>query len=253
MKNNRGLIIFDLDNTLVDKNAVFEKAQKRMIEIIKGSKATEKDMNILRKMDSVLIKKKGGHLYPFEILALSLWFHYCKKVGIEKSVFESLHVFNSSVTSKEIEEAVNRAKEAASAHNHILENAPAELFDGVKAVLRELKERGYTMVLLSEASESLQKKTLETHSLKQYFDDVVLCNRKTRKCFMDIKNRWNGDENGRFFVVGDGIKRDIEPGNKAGAVTVWTPGDFDPGTPGPGSKRPDYSIKDIGDILTIIR
>jgi FMN phosphatase YigB (HAD superfamily) len=99
----------------------------------------------------------------------------------------------------------------------------------------------------------LQKKTLETHSLKQYFDDVVLCNRKTRKCFMDIKNRWNGDENSRFFVVGDGIKRDIEPGNKAGAVTVWTPGDFDPGIPGPGSKRPDYSIKDIGDLLSIIR
>ncbi|KYK38624.1 MAG: HAD family hydrolase [Theionarchaea archaeon] len=252
--NSAGLVIFDLDNTLVDRNAVFENAQREIIERTKGCKATERDMRVLREMDSILIEKKKSHLYPFEILALSLWFYYHKNITMEESILKSLSAFeDKSRKSKEIEEAIVRAEETASIFNDII-NGPAKPFEGVKEVLETMKKRGYKMILLSESSELMQRKTLEVHNLKHYFDDIILCAQKNKKCFLDIKKQWGGDDSGtvRFFVVGDGIERDIVPGNEAGAVTVWKPGNFNPGVRGPGVKQPDYSVEDIRDLLTIL-
>lgn len=257
MKNKDvGLIIFDLDNTLVDKNAVFEKAQNQMIQIIKGKKATKRDMRILREIDSILIIKNKTHLYPFETLALSLWFYYHKDLDIEESIQKSLEVLESSCErTEEIEKAVSLAENASAIYNDILENTPAELYDGAEEVLQTLKEMGYRLVLLSEGSQVLQEKTLETHGLPKYFADIVLCSRKDKQCFLDIKNRWNRPQDGKelaIIVVGDGIDRDIEPGNEIGATTVWKPGDFNPGTPSRGMKHPDYYIKDIKSLLNIV-
>ncbi len=255
MNKDVGLIIFDLDNTLVDKNAVFEKAQNQMIEMIKGEKATKKDMKILRKMDSILIKKYRSHLYPFRILALSLWYYYHKNLDINQSILESLEISKKSPEIiEEVRKAVDLAEKATTAYKDILENTPAELFDGVEDVLQTLRNRGYKLVLLSEGSEALQKKTLETHGLNKYFADVVLCKRKDKQCFLNIKNCWNVTDDGRelkVFVVGDGIERDIEPGNEIGAVTVWKPGNFNPGMPSPGARHPDFSINDIRTLLSI--
>jgi FMN phosphatase YigB (HAD superfamily) len=256
MNKDAGLIIFDLDNTLVDKNAVFEKAQTQMITMTKGADATKEDMKILRKMDSLLITKHQSHLYPFEILALSLWFYYHRNLDMNQSIIESLEILkNPSETTGEVKKAVDLAKEATAIHNDILENTPAELFEGVKEVLQILNKRGYRLILLSEGSVALQKKTLETHELNKYFVDVVLCNRKDRQCFQDVKNCWYKTDDGKeltVIVVGDRIERDIKPGNEIGAVTVWKPGNFNPGTPSPGAKQPDYSINDIRRLLSIL-
>ncbi|MGD2247589.1 MAG: HAD family hydrolase [Candidatus Methanofastidiosia archaeon] len=253
-EKKEGLVIFDLDNTLVDKNAVFEKAQSQMIHTVKGKKTTAEDIKILRKMDSSFIKKFKSHLYPFEILALSLWFYYHKNLNIKESIRESVKVFNGSRRKVgEIKKAVQLAKKAASIHDSTIMNDPAELFDGVKEVLEILKKRGYKIVLLSEGSEELQKKTLEVHNLKQYFDDIVLCSRKNKECFSDIKNRWYEDDGkSNFFVVGDRIERDIEPGKEVGAKTVWKPGNFNPGTPSSDMNRPDHSIIDIRSLLNVL-
>jgi FMN phosphatase YigB (HAD superfamily) len=255
MNKDAGLIIFDLDNTLVDKNAVFEKAQNQMIKMIKGGDATRKDMKILRKMDSILIKKHQSHLYPFRILALSLWFYYHKNLDINQSILRSLEVLEkSSEITDEVRKAVDLAEKATAVYIDILENTPAELFDGVEDVLQTLRKRGYKLVLLSEGSEALQKKTLETHGLNKYFADVVLCKRKDRECFLDIMNHWNITDDGKelkVFVVGDGIEREIAPGNEIGAVTVWKPGNFNPGTPSSGARQPDFSIIDIRALLSI--
>lgn len=251
-----GLIIFDLDNTLVDKNAVFEKAQEKMIEIIKGKKGTKDDMKILRDMDSILIKKNGSHIYPFEILALSLWLYYHKNMDVEASVQQSLDIFQGHCRQTEdIGKAHHLTEKATRVFNNILENTPAPLFEGVKEVLQVLRERGYTLALVSEGTESLQKKTLEAHKLEHYFDDVVLCTRKDKECFLRIKKRWGRTSDGKelkVIVVGDGIERDIEPGNEIGAITIWKPGNFNPGTPSPGLKQPHYSIKDIKSLPRIL-
>lgn len=244
MKKKKGLIIFDLDNTLVDKNTVFEEAQRKMIEIMKGEKSNEEDMRILREMDSILIRKYESHVYPFKILALSLWWYYHGNTGLYESVQESVDIFWGSPKGAETQKAMDLAEKAAAAHNSILENTPAPLYEGVKEVLHILRKRGYFLVLLSEGSDSLQKKTLETHGLSQYFDEIELCTRKDINCFLNVKERFSSG-NSQVIVVGDGIERDIEPGNKIGAVTVWKPGDFNPGTPSPGMKQPDYTIKDI--------
>jgi FMN phosphatase YigB (HAD superfamily) len=253
---NSELIIFDLDNTLVDKNAVFERAQKKMIELVKGKKGAKEDMKILREMDSILIKEHKRHLYSFEILALSLWFYFHKHLNKRESVQKGLDIFkNSSNQLEKIEKIISLARKAAAAHNALLENTPAELFDGVIEVLEELRKKGFRMVLLSEGSESLQRKTLEVNGLEQYFDDIVLCSQKNKKCFLDIKNRWEQSNEGKevtIIVVGDGIERDIEPGNEIGATTVWKPGNFNPGSPSFGMKQPDYSIRNIREILAII-
>lgn len=253
--DNAGLIIFDLDNTLVDKNAVFEKAQRKMIEIVKGSKATKKDLEILRKMDLILIKKKKNHLYPFEILALSLWLYYNENLDVRKCIQKSLNIFEgTSKRTEEIEEAIEIAEKAAGEHNNIVENTPAPLFRGVKKVLQTLKKRGYILILVSESNHSLQKKTLETYNLQQYFDDFKLCDQK-EQCFFEIKKKFDPKFYGGEFkvvVIGDGIERDIKPGNEIGAITIWKPGDFNPGTPSPGMNQPDFSIRDVENLLTIL-
>jgi FMN phosphatase YigB (HAD superfamily) len=177
--DNTGLVIFDLDNTLVDKNTVFEKAQKKMIEIVKGSKATKEDMKKLREMDLIFIKKKKNHLYPFEILALSLWFYYNKNLDVRESTQRSLDIFqNTCKRTEELKKAVNLAQKAAAEHNNILENTPAPLFRGVKKVLQTLKKRGYILVLVSESNSALQEKTLKTYNLQRYFDDIRFCSQK---------------------------------------------------------------------------
>jgi HAD superfamily hydrolase (TIGR01549 family) len=248
---NSTLLICDLDNTLVDKNSVFEEAQKKMIEVIKGSIPSDDDLKILRKMDSILIKKKKKHLYPFKILALSLWFYFHEELPINESVQKSLDTYadKSAKTSKKMKNALTLADKAAEMHDEILQNTPANLFDDVKDVLQTLKNREVKMVLLTEGNELMQEKTLKTNDLRGFFDDIVLCSEKNENCFLDIKNHW---KNATIYVVGDGIERDIEPGNRIGAITIWKPGNFNPGTPGKGLKKPDFVVKDIRNVLSII-
>ena len=250
------ILIFDLDNTLVDKNSVFEKAQKKMIEVIKGSMPSDDDLKILREMDLILIKKKKKHLYPFKILALSLWYYFHEKASIKESIqrSEDIYAGKSNLLTKKMKNALTLAEKAAKMHDEILQNTPPTLFDNVKDVLQTLKNRKVILVLLTEGNTLMQEKTLDTHDLKKFFDDIVICTEKDEHCFLEIKNHWeniNG-RNARMYVVGDGIERDIEPGNRIGAITIWKPGNFNPGTPGKGLKTPDFIVKDIKNVLSIV-
>lgn len=227
-----------------------------MIEVIKGSTPSDDDLKILRNMDSILIKKKKKHLYPFKILALSLWFYFHEKLPVKESVqrSEDIYAGKSKNLTKKMKNDLILAEKAAEMHDEILQNTPATLFDNVKDVLQTLKNREVKMVLLTEGNKLMQEQTLETHDLQKFFDDIVVCTEKNEHCFLEIKNNWkkiNG-YNTTIYVVGDGIERDIEPGNRIGAITIWKPGNFNPGTPGEGLKKPDFVVKDIRNVLSIV-
>jgi FMN phosphatase YigB (HAD superfamily) len=146
--------------------------------------------------------------------------------------------------------ALTLAEKATEMHDEILQNTPATLFDNVKDVLQTLKNRKVKMVLLTEGNKIMQEKTLATHDLQKFFDNIVICTEKNEYCFLEIKNQWN---NATIYVIRDGIERDIEPGNRIGAITIWKPGKFNPVIPGKGLKKPDFVVKDIKNVLSIVK
>ena len=87
-----GIVIFDMDDTLVDKETVFIEAQEAMLRTLAGHDSRidpKKDFNTLREIDHELIGlHRGKHMYEYWKLALStsvlMKAHCCSESENEK-------------------------------------------------------------------------------------------------------------------------------------------------------------------------
>lgn len=80
----KGVIIFDMDDTLVKREEVYIEAQKALLQTLKKSGANILNLNdglaILRKIDFKLVSlHRGEFMYNYEELARALWLHIVEK------------------------------------------------------------------------------------------------------------------------------------------------------------------------------
>ena len=135
-----------------------------------------------------------------------------------------------------------------------------EPYPNVIPTLIELIKRGYILGIVSDASRIQAWTRLCGMKLQHFFDFVITLDdtgvmKPDKRVFDTVKRKLNlrGDE---IVFVGDDLVKDINGGNKAGFKTVFAKYGYVKtkiGIKHPNKKiKPDYTIKDIKDILDIL-
>lgn len=178
------IIIWDLDSTLIDTNAVFENAQKKVISRLSEELSklsinidpnSEKEMDELRAVDYEGIKIRGhtGYDQPRQ-LPLSLLYMYIKRGEISEKYAAAW------VANKGIELADEIGKE----YLEKLDETPKK-FAGIEKVLEESMKRNYNLLLTEYfGNEEKQYKKISENQLNVYFDKIIAAEKKDNMAIM---------------------------------------------------------------------
>ncbi|MBN1897014.1 MAG: TIGR02253 family HAD-type hydrolase [Candidatus Aenigmarchaeota archaeon] len=131
-----------------------------------------------------------------------------------------------------------------------------EPYPHVVPTLIRLKERGYKLAVVSDAPRMRAWLRLASMKITDFFDVVVTMDDSNGKLKPDplpytIAMKKLGMKPEQSVFVGDNTNRDITGAKKLGMVTVLAKyGEWS--KPGKNAKMPDYSIKDISELLKIL-
>lgn len=248
-----GIVIFDLDDTLVDTESVYHQAQEAMLTIFKKhcrSIDLRKAFKTLRETDHELVLlHNGDHAYGYWKLAEALWLQFQARQSVKNATKTA-----SKMRKRDVQPSF--VLEAAEAHDSIIRNTVPELLDDAMRVVKHLK-RKYVLVLLSEGDRTTKIPIIRYHGFDRLFDEIVLPRRKNKVAFLRAERKGERVLFGhqhvkkyRLVVVGNRFSRDIIPGQKIGAETIWIKGPYFPGTT--GEARPNHSLADLAQLLRIL-
>lgn len=131
------------------------------------------------------------------------------------------------------------------------------LFPGVTELLKELKRRGYKVVLLTSRQYDFTMKGLDKFGIRDMFDAIVTCEDTEKHkpdpepMYAALKKADLREEDA--LMIGDS-RFDIMCAHRAGVkagLVKWSVAQ--PDEPEEGEERPDYVINKIEDILDIIK
>ncbi len=224
-------VVFDLDNTLID----FMK------------------MKTLASESAISAMKDAG-----------LEIDYQKGLRILKELFKEYGIENQRIFNIFLEKVLGKVDykilSAGIVSYRKVKESFIEPYPNVIPTLIELIKRGYILGIVSDASRIQAWTRLCGMKLQHFFDFVITLDdtgvmKPDKRVFDTVKRKLNlrGDE---IVFVGDDLVKDINGGNKAGFKTVFAKyGHVKTkiGIKHPNKKiKPDYTIKDIKDILDIL-
>jgi len=219
-------IIFDLDDTLYDcTGSLIEASRRRAARALveAGLPCTEDEIYAMQKE---LSDKHGPYHLVFDEIVNK--YHADKSlVGI------AFKAYNSS---------------------EVTEIKP---FPDVIPTLKELKEKGYKLILLTVGVHERQEKKIQILGLKPYFDDMVINDQEIgllmEDCIRDLIGRYNINA-GESIMVGDKARDELRTAKSMGMVTVqMMHGRFKNEPIMNECDRPDYKIKRIFQLPTILQ
>ncbi len=219
-------VIFDLDDTLYDCSgslidASRRRAAKALVEA--GLPCTEEEVYQLQKE---LSEKHGPyHLIFNEIVN--------KYNADSKLVNIAYKAYNSS---------------------EVTEIKP---FPYVIPTLKELKEKGYKLFLLTVGVHERQEKKINILGLKPYFDEMVISDQEIglpmEDCMRDLIERHAIDFR-EAVMVGDRVREELRIAKSLGMTTIqMLHGRFKNEPAVNDCDKPDYKIKRIFQIATILQ
>lgn len=127
------------------------------------------------------------------------------------------------------------------------------LIDGAIETLDELFGK-YSLYVVSNGNAHVQRGRIKCADLAKYFDGIFISHEigYTKPsveffnfCFENIKDF----KREKTVIVGDSLSSDIKGGKNAGITTIW----FNPDGIDAGDMRPDYEIKSIYDLPSLIK
>ncbi len=128
-------------------------------------------------------------------------------------------------------------------------------FSDVKETLAYLSPK-YMLAIVSKASGSTPSEriaSLKSFGVYDYFSSILFHETDKDGIFQETLRKLKVDAN-ETAVVGDEMKREIAWGNKNGALTIWLrKGDFINELPNKETGNPDFEIKELSDIIKIIK
>jgi len=129
------------------------------------------------------------------------------------------------------------------------------LYPGVEETLEKLRDSGIKMAVVTDADSSQAKKRLNKTKISRHFECVITPdisgNRKPNPESFLMALEILKIQTKEAFVIGDSLKRDVEPCNNLGITTIFAKyGDWT-GIPFP-SIKPDYIVGNFSEILSII-
>jgi FMN phosphatase YigB (HAD superfamily) len=247
-----GVVIFDLDDTLVEKEGIFVNAQKAMLQSLANCDPAinpDKHFSILREIDHELVcLHKGNHSYESWRLAEALWLHLHEGENALESASLSFQMSKTNINNVHI-------LEAGEQYDKILKENVPKLRDDAGKVLAKLKKK-YVLVLFSSEEKEPQQKIISSLGLDKVFDIILIHRIKNATSMSEAKRkgeevlRMIGGKPKRMVMVGDRMSQDIIPAKMIGLETIWIPGPYYPGKREEGP--PDHEISDLRDLLNIL-
>jgi len=221
------LVIFDLDQTLVDLISVHDATVKELFKNHFGVDASLREIDFAGKS----LTENMAELARLKGIVRS------KFTEKSKSLLESY-------------EKIFQAKIPPTALNHIL--------PGVTSLLEELSKTGNFVVLYTGDSPGVTQRVLEVTCLGKYFKFSVYgteANSRIDMARLAIKKadqltgaRFEGKD---VVIIGDSI-RDVECGKKLNALTIAVATGFH-SEEELISRRPDYMFKDLKDYRKVLK
>ena len=219
-------VIFDLDDTLYDCSgslidASRSRAAKALVEA--GLPCTEDEVYQLQKE----LTEKYGPYY---------------------------HVFNEIVNKYNADSKLVTIAYKAYNSSEVSEIKP---FPYVIPTLKELKEKGYKLFLLTVGVHERQEKKINILGLKPYFDEMVISDQEIglpmEDCMRDLIER-HAINFREAVMVGDRVREELRIAKSLGMTTIqMLHGRFKNEPAVNECDKPDYKIKRIFQIATILQ
>jgi putative hydrolase of the HAD superfamily len=198
MNTNKQLIVFDLDDTLVDTSEIYFLARNRFLSIMQEEGFDPKYViGIFESIDKINIEKHG---YRPERYGKSM-----------EETYDQLTKLSGNVVKHEVKCRVAEC-------GMILFVKLPRVIDGAIELL-EWSYQQFKLVLLTRGVETLQHKKIEHANLRKYFGLIRIENLKDKNSYLRIIYE-SGYLPEQTWVIGDSIKSDINPGIEAGAKCI---------------------------------
>ena len=249
----KGVVIFDMDDTLVNREDVFLQAQRGLLTMLKRrlrNVRPRRDIDRLREVDYELVRLHG-HRYMYDplLLVYALWYSYHEGKSPRQAAKSALLARPACLS-------YQFAHVAATRYISVLGDTVPEVIDDAYLVLCKLKQ-SYVLVLLASGEKGIQTSVIRGLGFDAIFDVLMVVERKNPSSFrkaarLGLKVLGTTRQVGRVgvFSVGDRISTDILPAKAIGATTIWMPGRYRPGTA--AEAQPDHIIGRLRDLLQIL-
>ncbi len=228
------ILLFDVDNTLLDFDANEEESFRLMMEDM-GETWTKEIYQTYKQLNTRLWKRiEKGEITVDE--------------GVNRRFADLMALYGKAVDGPDWERAYRR---------HL--NQGVQEIPGVHPVLKRLRE-SCELYVITNGIQQTQEFRMARSGLDQYFKDMFISGRigagKPSKEFFDhVKNHIQWFEPKEALVIGDSLSSDIKGGIDAGIPTCW----FARGKDGPSRERelrdsglcPDHVIGELTELFDV--
>lgn len=197
------LLIFDLDDTLIETHSVFLRITNEILARMEDEGIIDDNLYYtFDSFDQEMVEETGSFkLELFAKAAEKTYDFYCQKLNLEYK----------DETAMELMEIAWQIK-----------TAEHRLVDGAKDLLDELwNDDDFTMVLVTRGDEDSQRQKIKNSGLKHYFAETYVVENKTPQVYAEIM-RLHGFEPSASWIIGNSIRAEIMPAKALGANCILT-------------------------------
>jgi len=236
-----GCVIFDLVNTLIDPSTEL-RAHKEFVSRIKERYRLEGRVEELLEMYNSIHKSEVDKSIKED-----------PSFVVEKAIIEAFKIWTKnlglSLSDGELNELL---KEYWEVHYEFL-----KVRDGTKEVLKELKDLGLKLGILSDDNPEVIREIMNRTGIEEYFDAVTSSYEAGRtkphpSAFKKALEKM-GCCAKSSLMVGDSLERDIKGAKSIGMRTVLIVGGMNVTRNFGEDCKPDFVIEDIRELLKIVR
>lgn len=201
-----GVLIFDLDNTLVPCSEHYAHANARFLEIMSELFPDIAREEVRSAFDRIDVEVASQGLYGRDRYPSSMvkTYHlYCAQKGIEPSAEVAADIF--------------------SVGSYVFQSDLYAPYPGVVDLLRQYRDAGYRIGLCTKGEEEIQYGIkIDPHGLRDLFEEggIRVVRFKTADEVGGLAKRLGADKGVPAYMIGDSLRDDIQSGNQAGVTTV---------------------------------
>ncbi|WP_026021581.1 HAD family hydrolase [Paenibacillus senegalensis] len=220
---SRKAVLFDLDNTLINRKEAFHVFSERLLDQFFecGAEAREEMLDFIR------IADRNGYRNKRELFEEIKGKYVLKDPAV--SVEDLLKYWFSEFFKCTV------------------------LMDAAKEVLDSIKDQGYVLGLITNGSVHTQYRKLDTARLREYFEVIVISDevnlkKPDQRIFELALHRLGADAQTSWYV-GDHPVNDVHGARQAGLQPVWFEGfmEWEKHVP-----KPAHVIRHLHDLLPIL-
>jgi putative hydrolase of the HAD superfamily len=185
-------LIWDFDDTIVQTNVEFEKTNQETAEVI--AKAVygkiidvERIKTYQRKLDVEMVVIYGFIPPRYLMSWLATYEHFAREAKLAVN----------PVTKELIEATINNL------YIRQYENIPQSI-----SVMKQLKQEGYSMIVLTAGQDEIQKRKVRESGAIDFVDEVLVYPRKTPETLQEVMEKFPAVHHA---MIGNSLKSDIFP------------------------------------------